>query len=351
MTPGLGIDQVHVSVAICTWNRSRLLRETLDQLSRVAVPAEIALEVLIVNNNCTDDTDEVIDGFRERLPISRIFEARPGVAHARNAALGAASGDYVAFLDDDALPDSSWLAALLSAVRAYPSATVIGGVIEPRFMETPDVDLMQAFHWLRHGFCGLDYGRSPGPLPDGLAVYGPNMAFSRLALGGLRFDTSFGGTPTSTMGGDEHDLLDRIRQNGGLVIWWPSMRVRHCIPASRMTLDYCLRFAVDKGRERVLREGISPGPQWFGAPRWLYRRWLVTAVGYAISSMSPVGLPINKRWLSGHAEPRTRRLRTLVWRKELAFVSGMIRQHRQGRRQTAPPSKRPAGTRTEAACR
>jgi GT2 family glycosyltransferase len=341
---------MHVTVAICTWNRCALLRQTLEQLSQVPIPPGMRVEVLVVNNNCTDDTDAVIDDFQSRLPLRRVFEERAGVAHARNAALSSASGDYVAFLDDDALPGPGWLAALLAAARAFPAATAIGGVIEPWFLKRPDADLAEAFHWLRMGFCGLDHQREPGPLPPGLAVYGPNMALQKAALGTLRFNPVFGGTPASTMGGDEHELLRRVRAAGGTVVWWPSMRVRHAVPPSRMTLGYCLRFAADKGRERALLEVASPASHLLGAPRWLYRRWVATCVACVGSAALPNGIPVGPELLSGRVNvPGSRRVRTLVWRKELAFVGGMIRGYRQRSRRPVPPDRQPEGAETETA--
>src|SRR5436309_3023469 len=78
---------MHATVAICTWNRSQLLRQTLDQFLDLAIPAGMTWELLVVNNNSTDDTDVVLAEFESRLPLRRLFEREPGLSHARNAAL------------------------------------------------------------------------------------------------------------------------------------------------------------------------------------------------------------------------------------------------------------------------
>jgi glycosyltransferase involved in cell wall biosynthesis len=295
----------------------------------MSVPADVQLDFVVVNNNCTDDTDGVIEEFRTRLPLHRVFESRTGVAYSRNAALDAATADYVAFVDDDALVDDSWLVEFAAAARAFPEAAALGGIIEPWFPEPADPDLLEAFHWLKMGFCGLDHHRAPGPLPDHLIIHGPNMAYRMAALNGLRFHPALGGTPTSTMGGDEGELLGRLRAEGGTVVWWPAMQVRHYVPPSRTTLDYCLRFAADKGRERVLTESPRLTPMLFGAPRWLWRRWIMVGLLYLAAFVTPVSQDVAER-LSGRVEgPVSRRVRALRWRKELAFVGGMIRGHRQ----------------------
>lgn len=325
---------MRVTIAVCTWNRRDLLHQSLTALEQMAVPSDVQPDFLVVNNNCTDDTDVVIAEFRKRLPMRRLFEARPGVAHSRNAALASATGDYVAFVDDDALVDPSWLVAFATATRTYPEAAAIGGVIEPWFPAPPDRDLLEAFSWLKLGFCGLDHRRAPGPLPDDLLIYGPNMAYRMAALKNLRFDSALGGTPTSTMGGDERDLLRRLRAAGETVVWWPQMLVRHQVPPSRTTLDYCLRFAADKGRERVLTETSRTTPVLFGCPRWLWRRWITVYLKHLASFATPARYDFAVERLSGRVEPTTsRRVRALRWRKERAYIGGMIAAHRQLHRQ------------------
>lgn len=89
------------SVAICTWNRAALLRQTLENMTKLLIPPGVEWELLVVNNNCSDATDEVIDSFSARLPIRRVFEAKPGLSNARNAAVRQARGEYVLWTDDD----------------------------------------------------------------------------------------------------------------------------------------------------------------------------------------------------------------------------------------------------------
>lgn len=67
-----------ISVAICTWNRAKLLDQTLTQMRRLVVPAGVTWELLVVNNNCTDETDAVIERHETNLPIRRLFESRRG---------------------------------------------------------------------------------------------------------------------------------------------------------------------------------------------------------------------------------------------------------------------------------
>jgi glycosyltransferase involved in cell wall biosynthesis len=78
---------MRITIAICTWNRCDLLRRTLQRLTEIAVPDSVAWDVLVVNNNSSDRTEEAIDAFRGALPLRSVFEPQPGLSHARNRAL------------------------------------------------------------------------------------------------------------------------------------------------------------------------------------------------------------------------------------------------------------------------
>ncbi len=123
--------RVSVTVCICTYNRSRSLRLTLKSLASQDDINAGAVEVLIVDNNCTDDTQSVIEAFRETLPIRGVKESCQGLAHARNKAAKEFRGDVLIFTDDDVRLDHGWLAGYRDAVRNFPNADYFGGRILP----------------------------------------------------------------------------------------------------------------------------------------------------------------------------------------------------------------------------
>ena len=69
---------MHVTVAVCTWNRAALLDRTLESLTRVAIPSGVTWEVIVANNNSTDHTDAVIDKYIDRLPLTKLFVRQQG---------------------------------------------------------------------------------------------------------------------------------------------------------------------------------------------------------------------------------------------------------------------------------
>jgi glycosyltransferase involved in cell wall biosynthesis len=260
-----------VSVAICTYNRSDLLEQTLERLCHVVVPEGASWELVVVDNASTDKTQDVLGGFANRLPLRVATEPKGGLSNARNCALNHVRGDYVLWTDDDVEVEPTWLAALVEGARRFPDATVFGGPVNPWFPAPPDPDLLDAFPALRLGFCGVDHERTAGPLPEAMNINGANMAFHRGRTASLRFDPAFGPTQTSSVVGDERNFIDRCRAAGGAVVWLPDLRVRHYVMPHRMSLGYLLQYYHDFAVTVTRREGPPSGARWLGVPRWVVR--------------------------------------------------------------------------------
>lgn len=264
-----------VTVAICTWNRASLLDETLTGFRQLVIPDGLSWEIVVVNNNCTDTTDEVIERHREGgLPVRRLFEPVAGLSMARNRALAEARGDLVLWTDDDVLVDPAWVSAFKSAADRYLEAAYFGGVIDPWFPIPPDPDLLAAFPSLRIGFCGRNLGPEERPLQPGEHVYGANMGMRRSRTEGLTFDARLG--PVGKSGGlhDDVDIQGRIDVRGLARIWVPTMRVRHYVDPERMTPAYMLMYSGGSGKSEVLQYGPPnpDAPRLFGVPRYLIRQ-------------------------------------------------------------------------------
>jgi glycosyltransferase involved in cell wall biosynthesis len=266
---------VNVTVAICTWNRAALLDQTLTGMRDLRVPAGLAWEVVVVNNNCTDDTDAVLERHAKALPLRRVFEPRQGHSNARNCAIAHARGALLVWTDDDVLVDPGWLEEYTAAAARWPGAAVFGGRIDPWYEHAPP-------RWLRareRDFAGLlvarDLGAEERPLGADEYPFGANMMFPTAVLREYQFDPNFGKVGDQNILADETVLIDQVRAAGGRGVWVPAARVRHYVTARRMTLRYMWRYYYGQGRTHV-RMGEVPGaagaPALLGAPRWLYRR-------------------------------------------------------------------------------
>ena len=195
-----------ISVVVCTYNGSRTLRECLDGLKRVEYPD---FEVLVVDDGSTDTAGAIAreSGFRV------ISEGHRGLSGARNLGLHAATGEIVAYIDDDAYPDPHWLSYLATSFRLSDHAG-IGG---PNLPPPGDGPIAAAI------------SRAPGNpvhilLSDQEAEHIPgcNMAFRRerlLAIGG--FDERF------HRAGDDVDICWRLQDRGWTLGFAPAAVVWH----------------------------------------------------------------------------------------------------------------------------
>jgi glucosyl-dolichyl phosphate glucuronosyltransferase len=263
-----------LQVAICTWNRCELLRQTLESFARLVVPAGVTWELLVVNNHCTDATDAVVARFESELPVRVVHEPTPGLSHARNRALAESDAEYLLFTDDDVRVGAGWVAAFVQAARLYPEATVFGGPVEPWFAVPPDPNLFAAFPAIRNGFCGLDHKLPLGPVATSLPLTGANMGFRKSGIGSLRFDPNLGMNQSSLAGSEETAFISAIRARGGSVIWVPEMTLQHYVDPRRMEPAYLIRLARDRARSGTRARGLPRGPLIAGAPRWLWVQFL-----------------------------------------------------------------------------
>src|SRR5437763_1886582 len=125
------------TVGICTWNRAALLEWTLTEMLLLRIPEPVTWELLVVNNNSTDETESVIARFAGKLPIRGIFEARQGQSHARNRLVAEAAGELILWTDDDVLVAPDWMEQYVEAARRWPDASHFGGTADPLFEISP----------------------------------------------------------------------------------------------------------------------------------------------------------------------------------------------------------------------
>src|SRR5271166_1204464 len=192
-----------VTVVICTWNRAAMLAETLEILSAVRVPTNIEWECIVVNNNCTDRTEEVLASFAGRLPLRNLSEPIAGLARSRNRAVRAARGDLVLFVDDDIHVDREWMAAFVDAMAAWPAASYFGGRIEPLYRTQPPAFVTDNLAALGGMLGMLDYGAVERLFRGTEAPFGGNMGIRRAVFENRTFDEQLGHRHASRMPGEE----------------------------------------------------------------------------------------------------------------------------------------------------
>ena len=264
-----------ITIAVCTWNRCQSLQNTLSSVQNLRVPPDLDWELLVVNNNCTDDTDAVLAGFMGALPLRALKETRQGLSWARNHAIEAARGDYVIWTDDDVILDSGWLNAYVTAITAWPNAAVFGGPIRPRFEGEPPLWLIDAMaeKVVRDAYALRDFGKEPVMLDVAKAKipYGANFAVRMKEQKIFRYDPRLSLCGNNHIRGDETDVLTKILKSGSIGRWVPDALVDHVIPKDRQTVSYIRDYYVGSGRSAV-RRSPDQGFSWFlCVPKWLWR--------------------------------------------------------------------------------
>jgi glucosyl-dolichyl phosphate glucuronosyltransferase len=269
-----------VTVAICTWNRAKLLDQTLAQMCMLRIPEGVEWELLVVNNNCTDNTDEVVTSYASRLPIRYFVERRQGKSYAANLAVEKTQGELLLWTDDDVLLDEKWLAEYVRAAAAWPDASFFGGRIDPWYECDPP-------NWFRNHESALLPLRALGPaqrlLKENEYVYGANMAFRLSVMKQYLFDPNLGRVGNAFILGEELDVMRRAWADGHKGVWVPSAVVQHFVPHSRMIRRSVWTYINGLARMGVrMKDKEFSGKMVFGAPRWLYLQYGKALAAYYV---------------------------------------------------------------------
>jgi glycosyltransferase involved in cell wall biosynthesis len=240
---------VMVSIAICTYNNARKLEVVLESLRGLICPSALEYEILVVDNNSSDETKAVVERCQaiwgQRL--RHIFEGAQGLSHARNRALKEAGGDVVSYLDDDVKVDPGWLSALAAAFEKY-AAAVVGGKSYLIYPSERPAWLPEEYEFL---LSKLDYGDQVivGVDKD---LFGLNFSVRKeVAVRAGGFDVSLGRRGRALGSGEESDLLKRIRAGGGIAVYEPRAIVGHMVSPERMTVRWFLKRLFAAGRDGV----------------------------------------------------------------------------------------------------
>ncbi len=270
---------MQVSVVIATFDRVRLLQDSLGALASQEVPRSLEWEIVVVDNNSSDATAQVVAGFSTTtsIPVRYVFEARQGLSHARNRGIQEARGSILAFSDDDVIPAPDWVARVAATIARW-NADGVGGRILPRWETPPPPWLIENWRLLRR-LSIMDFegsGLLALPLKRQPQVWGANMAFRRELLervGG--FDPRRGMIGRRLFRGEESDLIDRALALGSRIAYDGALTVYHRIGSDRMQKDYFRRLAFDSAEGDARATAFAGGLTLRGAPLSAYPRAFV----------------------------------------------------------------------------
>jgi glycosyltransferase involved in cell wall biosynthesis len=276
---------MHLTVAICTWNRASLLDQTLTEMQKLRIPEGLSWELLVVNNRCTDNTDAVLERHSGALPLRRLFEPKQGHSNARNCAVSNASGDVLVWTDDDVLVDPEWLAEYALAISANPDVSIFGGPISPWFEGNAPDWLLRVWPRVANAYAIRDLGEQPVEFNDATLPFGANFAIRLAAQREYPFDPTTGRNGKGMLGADETTVIRAMLRDGHRGLWAPKARVRHYIPSDRQTIHYLRRFFDGQGQILAREQTWGEAPKLFGKPRWLVKAAMVAEMRYRMKRM------------------------------------------------------------------
>jgi glycosyltransferase involved in cell wall biosynthesis len=250
---------------------------TLDRLTHIAIPEGNQWEILLIDNNSQDNTKEVVESFKDRLPIRYALESNLGQCYARNHAISIAKGDYILWTDDDVLVSRDWVNRYIDAFGTYEYCAFAGGTIDPLFSITPPSWINRHIDLLQGPFAIRQLGGETRPLATTEMIFGANMAFRTEVLRKYLFNVELGLKGNGAVRGDETELVNRLRNQKHHGIWVGNAVVEHYIPRERLTTSYIRKFFRGYGEQARMEEISNPYPKMFGYPRWAVKQLLVSS--------------------------------------------------------------------------
>ncbi len=280
--PGPPFDPVRrVDLAICTFNRAKLLEQTLQSVLRLVVPYQVSLNVIVVDNGSSDWTGDVLrdfaadEKFTQRHNVTVLKETQQGHTFARNKAIAALAGELLIWTDDDVQLDAFVVQKYVEFADANTEVAFFGGKIEADFESDPPEWIGENWDTLSGCFAARDLGDQSVAFDESTLPYGANFAVRSKVQPQFQFDTGLGRRGDEVLGEDELEMMRRMLAAGYQGRWVPEATVRHFIPDDRMTESYVRNYFLGQGRALVAK-----GQAWVGTSKSLMWRSVRAYLAY-----------------------------------------------------------------------
>lgn len=265
------------SVIICTYNRSANLPDCLGRLAEQQGVENLAWEIVVVDNNSTDDTRETVKHLAKEFPVTvrYVFEKEQGLNYARNTGIRESSGTFFGYIDDDILVSPRWLGAVNESFQTN-SADAVGG----RIHLDPSLVLPGWIKPEMYGFLGYqDLGEEPFEM-DGITHYpfGGNMWFNRKVAEKIGYFNpklgrkGSGRKRSELFKGAETDYCQRLAQAGGHIFYQPRAIVYHQVLPFQLTKKYFRTIHSNAGYQKAYFDNTKYERTFLGIPLFLFNQ-------------------------------------------------------------------------------
>jgi glucosyl-dolichyl phosphate glucuronosyltransferase len=206
-----------VDIVVCTYNNADLLERTLAAIANQKVNESFSWSVLVVDNNSTDRTSEVVEHYiqTDRIPgLRRVFEPKQGLAQARLCGVQNTHSDWIAFVDDDCFLAENWLEQAMQFATVHPQCGAFGGKVMLHWEKTPSAVLLNH----QRDFAACDRGSTPQQLSrQDYHIPGAGLVVQRQALEQSRWQEKqflMGRSGKQLAAGDDSEIILRILNAG-----------------------------------------------------------------------------------------------------------------------------------------
>jgi succinoglycan biosynthesis protein ExoM len=240
-------EQLHISVCICTYKRPDLLTRTLETVCSQRTDSLFTYSVVVADNDRAESGRAPVAEIVTRFAVSVRYcaEPRQNIAMARNKAVENATGDFVAFIDDDEFPGNDWLLTLFKTIREYNVDGVLAPV-NPHFNDG-------APQWVIQG--GF-YDRPTHP--TGLTLQWGQCRTGNVLLKRELFAGDAEPFKPECLSGEDQDFFRRKIENGHKFIWCHEAPVYEVVPAVRWKRGFLVRRALFRGIFAQRNHGLQP---------------------------------------------------------------------------------------------
>jgi glycosyltransferase involved in cell wall biosynthesis len=231
----------HISVCICTYKRPDLLKRLLADLARQETAGRFTFSILVVDNDNLRSAESVVQDCvsGSLVPITYCVENRQNIALARNRAVEQASGDFIAFIDDDEFPTKRWLLTLFNTLDEHDVDGVLGPV-KPHFDKQPPGWVVKGGFYDRPSY------------PTGLVIDGRKGRTGNVLLSKHVFAAA-GTEPfrPEFRTGEDQDFFRRMIEKGYVFIWCHEALAYETVLPVRWKRTFMLRRALLRGANSV----------------------------------------------------------------------------------------------------
>ncbi|MFK0274978.1 glycosyltransferase [Ensifer sp. NPDC090286] len=243
------VARTQIDIAVCTFRRPELA-ETLHSLALITVPADVAIRIIVADNDVTPSAEALVNQMRPTMPCEILYVHCPAsnISIARNACLDNSTGHYLAFVDDDETVSRTWLVQLLDTAQTTGADVVLGPVRAEYTLSAPN--------WMRRG----DFHSTRPVWVDGEIRTGYTcnvlIDLTRPVVFNRRFNLALGQT-----GGEDTEFFRHMHADGGRLAYAPDALVFEPVPEKRARLAWLAkrRFRSGQTHGRLLGEPGQAG--------------------------------------------------------------------------------------------